>query len=142
MYTTQPLPDHKALLICVSFVCKCQKTAALRIESFPRKHSINVVLTRFKRTRQGNSVRVKAKIMKFQKISYLSTIKAGKTWKRIICQKSFLLSNIRLVQLCYGCMKTILFQNIHFLHLHCRANTFHNNKQCHMRWRGLGGCVC
>ena len=51
------------LLYLLGMPAKCQKMAALRIESFPCNHSINAVLTGFNSTRQRIQVNFKAKIV-------------------------------------------------------------------------------
>ena len=57
--TTQPSQSSMELVIFVKYACKCQKVAALRIESFPCNHSTDAVLTGFNSTRQR--IRVKFK---------------------------------------------------------------------------------
>ena len=57
----QPFQNFMAFVVFVSYACKCQKMAALKIESFPCNHSINVALSGFNSTRQRIQVKFKAK---------------------------------------------------------------------------------
>ena len=61
--TAQPSQSCIALVRFVRYASKCQKMAALRIESFPCNHSINAVLIGFSSTRQMIQVKFKAKIV-------------------------------------------------------------------------------
>ena len=60
----------------------------------------------------------------------------------LIFQKSFYFSNIKSGQLCYSCMETTLFQNMHFSAFTKRADTFSKSNQCRIKWEGVSSiCV-
>ena len=75
------------LVIFVKYACKCQRVAALGIESFSCNHRIDAVLTGFNSTRQRIQVKFKTKIVKLMYKSYMNTIKTRKTRKSIVFTK-------------------------------------------------------
>ena len=72
-----------ALVIFVRYACKCQKRAALIMESFPCNDSINAVLTGFNSSRHRVQVKFKAKIIKLMIKSFLNAIKTRKRENRL-----------------------------------------------------------
>ena len=123
-YTTLPK------LYDIGYICKIclqvKKMTALRIESFPCNHSINVVLTGFNSTKQRIQVKFKAKIVNLWHKSYLNAIKT------IIDCFYKIINIINLCQICYGFMKATLFWTLHSSAFTKTTDTFNKNKRCHM----------
>ena len=118
---------------------------ALRIESFPCNHGINVVLTGFNSTRQRIQLKFKAKIVSLWQKSYLNAIKIRKRENRLFLQNHLPLHyqtpGIKPYQICYGFMKTTIFWTLRFSAFTKTTDTINKNKQCHMTLGGLSS-VC
>ena len=99
------------LVIFVKYACKCQKEAALRIESFPCNHSIDAVLADFNSTRQ-RSGKIQNKNCQIMIQIILNVIKTRKTRKSTVFTKSHCLYVIKPCQICYG------FAGINLIHNH------------------------
>ena len=87
---------HYSLVIFAKYACKCQKVAALRIESFWCNHGINVVLTGLNSARQRIQVKCKEKSSTYDTNRIRMPLKLEERENRLFLQNliAFKLSNL------------------------------------------------